>query len=177
MTLAESVNSILGILSIVAQLTVVWLIFSWLFGLKIPQLVRTHALPLAFTAALIATLGSLTYSEILGYEPCKLCWIQRILMYPQVVILGLALWGRHKGVRALLDSSLVLAVVGSLVALYHYLMQLGVVPEGSCAAVGYSVSCAKIFVMTFGYITIPFMALSAFLLIIVSLRSVQRNQQ
>ncbi len=177
MTLAEAINFILGILSVVAQVGILWLLAVWLFDLKMPRIIRIHALPLAFTAALIATLGSLTYSEILGYEPCKLCWIQRILMYPQVLILGLALWGRHKGVRALLDSSLVLSGVGAVVALYHYLMQLGIVPEGSCAAVGYSVSCAKVFVMTFGYITIPLMALSAFLLIILSLRLVTRQNE
>lgn len=177
MTFPEGVNFILGILSIVAEITVVWLVFSWLFGLKVPQFIRTHALPLAFTTALIAMFGSLTYSEILGYEPCKLCWIQRILMYPQVLILGCALWGRHKGVRALLDTSLVLSTVGAVVALYHYLMQLGVISEGSCAAVGYSVSCAQRFVMQFGYITIPLMAFSAFLLIICSLRLFIHNRE
>lgn len=168
--MADSVNFILGILSIVAQIAIVALVFSWLFGIKLPDAIRARALPLAFTAALIATLGSLTYSEILGYEPCKLCWIQRILMYPQVLILGFALLGKHKGSQALIDTSVVLSSVGVLVSAYHYLMQLGIVPEGSCAAVGYSVSCAKTFVMQFGYITVPLMALSAFLLIIVSLR-------
>lgn len=168
--MADSVNFILGLLSISAQLLVVWLVLAWLFGFKVPEMIRTHALPLAFTVALFATLGSLTYSEILGYEPCKLCWFQRIFMYPQALILGLALWGKHKGSKALLDTSLILSMIGAAVAFYHYLMQLGIVPEGSCGAVGYSVSCAQRFVMTFGYITIPMMALSAFLLIIMSLR-------
>jgi len=141
-----------------------------LFGFKIPEVLRLHALPLAFTAVLIATLGSLTYSEIIGYEPCKLCWIQRILMYPQVLILGLAVWGQHKGNRALIDVSLIMSLIGAMVAFYHYLMQLGIIPEGSCAAVGYSVSCAERFVMEFGYLTIPMMALSAFLFIALFLR-------
>ena len=163
--MASSVNLIFSILSIIAQAAVVWLLVSWLFGLKMPAIIRIHAISLAFTAALLATLGSLTYSEILGYEPCKLCWFQRIFMYPQVLILGFALWGKHKGSRALLDTSLALSIIGAAVALYHYLMQLGIVSEGSCAAVGYSVSCAERFVMQFGYITIPFMALSAFLFI------------
>ena len=163
--MASSVNLIFSILSIIAQAAVVWLLVSWLFGLKMPAIIRIHAISLAFTAAHLATLGSLTYSEILGYEPCKLCWFQRIFMYPQVLILGFALWGKHKGSRALLDTSLALSIIGAAVALYHYLMQLGIVSEGSCAAVGYSVSCAERFVMQFGYITIPFMALSAFLFI------------
>ncbi len=171
---ASSVNFILGLVSIIAQVAVVWLILSWLFGLTVPEVIRKHAIPLAFTTALIATLGSLTYSEILGYEPCKLCWIQRIFMYPQVIILGFAVW-KHKGSKALIDTSLIFSVIGALVALYHYLMQLGIVPEGSCAAIGYSVSCSKVFVMQFGYITIPLMAFSAFLLIIMSLRLARRS--
>ena len=174
--MANTLNFIFGLLAIVAQLAVIWLLLSWLFGWKSPEFARSHALLLAFATALIATLGSLTYSEILGYEPCKLCWIQRIFMYPQALILGLAIWGKHKGVNALLDVSLVLSVIGALVAAYHYLMQLGIVPEGSCAAVGYSVSCAKVFVMQFGYITIPLMAFSAFLLIIASLMLLRRQE-
>ena len=171
--MASSLNLILGILTIIAQVAVVALVFSWLFGAKIPENIRVYAIAIAFAAALIATLGSLTYSEILGYDPCKLCWIQRIFMYPQVLVLGLALWGKHKESKALLDTSLTMSIIGALVALYHYLMQLGIVPEGSCAAVGFSVSCAQRFVMQFGYITIPLMAFSAFLLIIVSLRLVR----
>src|SRR3989338_7653646 len=148
--MASSLNLILGILTIIAQVAVVALVFSWLFGAKIPENIRVYAIAIAFAAALIATLGSLTYSEILGYDPCKLCWIQRIFMYPQVLVLGLALWGKHKESKALLDTSLTMSIIGALVALYHYLMQLGIVPEGSCAAVGYSVSCAQRFVMQFG---------------------------
>ena len=38
----------------------------------------------------IATLGSLYFSEIRHYEPCKLCWIQRIFMYPIVIMTTVA---------------------------------------------------------------------------------------
>lgn len=175
MTLASLVNLIFGILSIIAQLGAFALILSWLFGVHLPDRIRSHAITIAFSSALLATLGSLTYSEILGYDPCKLCWIQRIFMYPQTLILGLALCGKHKGDKALIDTSIVMSIVGALIALYHYLMQLGIVPEGSCAAIGYSVSCAERFVMQFGYITLPLMAFSAFLLIIVSLLLLRRS--
>ncbi len=169
MNLVSSINILLGVLAVIAQVSIILLLCSWLFGISIPTKIRAHAITVAFTAALVATLGSLTYSEIIGYEPCKLCWLQRIFMYPQVLVLGLALWGKHKGSRALLDTSLVMSAIGALIAAYHYLMQLGIVPEGSCAAVGYSVSCTARFVMQFGYITIPLMALSAFLLIVFSI--------
>jgi len=166
--MASSINFISGLLSVLAQILIVWLVLSWLFSWKLPEWIRTRSLLLAFSVALIATLGSLTYSEVLGYEPCKLCWIQRIFMYPQILVLGFAVW-KHKGSSALIDTSLVLSVIGVIITLYHYLMQRGLIPEGPCAAIGYSVSCAKVFVMQFGYITIPLMALSAFLLISVLL--------
>ena len=167
--MAQSVNFIFGFLTILAHVMVLWLVFSWLFEFKLPKFIAANALMLAFAAVLLATLGGLTYSEVLGYAPCKLCWIQRIFMYPQVLILGLALFGKHKGSRALVDTSLVLSAIGAVVALYHYLMQLGIIPEGSCAAIGYSVSCAERFVLQFGYITIPLMAFSAFLLVTFAL--------
>ncbi len=88
-------------------------------------------------------------------------------MYPQVVILGMALWRKDASVRI---YSLVLSVAGAAIALYHYVGQLGFNPLGlDCLAVGYSTSCSKSFVLEFGYITIPVMALSAFVLMALSL--------
>lgn len=172
MQLAELVNFILGVLTILAQISSVALIFFLLS--KKPKICGTfavsHGALLAFIIASAAMLGSLTYSEVLGYEPCKLCWIQRILMYPQVLVLGFVAWGKHKGSHALFDTSLGLSLVGALVAGYHYLLQLGVAPALPCSAVGYSASCAQRFVMQFGYITIPLMAFSAFVLIALLLR-------
>lgn len=83
-------------------------------------------------------------------------------MYPQVIILGVSLWKRDNNVR---NYIMPLSVIGALIAGYHYLLQIGVAPSVSCDAVGYSVQCSKVFSMSFGYITIPMMALTAFVLI------------
>ncbi|MBI4250324.1 disulfide bond formation protein B [Candidatus Uhrbacteria bacterium] len=115
-----------------------------------------------FIIALIAMLGSLFYSEIAGYEPCKLCWLQRIFMYPQTILMALAIAWRT-GVIA--NACGVLSGIGAFIAGYHYLLQVGVVKGVECGAVGYSVACSKVFVMNYGYITIPLMAFSAFILI------------
>lgn len=127
------------------------------------RMVNRHALLLCFLVALTATLGSLFYSEVVGYEPCKLCWIQRVFMYPQVVLLGLALIKKQ---RVMLDYALALAAPGALVAGYHYLLQLGLESSLPCSAVGYSAACAQRFVMEFGYLTIPLMSFTAFVLIV-----------
>ena len=121
----------------------------------------------ALVVAFLATAGSLIYSDVIGYEPCKLCWFQRIFMYPQVIILGMALVRKDMGVKI---YSLVLSVIGAAIALFHYVGQLGWNPFGlECLAVGYSASCSKNFVLSLGYVTIPMMALSAFILMALTL--------
>src|SRR3989344_2884741 len=127
------------------------------------KLLRRFGLLAAFIVAVIATGGSLFYSEVAGYLPCELCWFQRIFMYPQVIILGMALWKQQKNV---ILFSLPLTIIGGLIALYHYLLQTSSLPlPAPCSVTGYSVSCATDFVMELGYITIPMMSLTAFVLI------------
>ncbi|MBI5134198.1 MAG: disulfide bond formation protein B [Candidatus Taylorbacteria bacterium] len=170
-TFASFLNLSLGALVVVANL----LSLGILLCLASPRARESrfarffskNSLLVAFVASLAATLGSLAYSDIIGYEPCKLCWFQRIFMYPQVLIFGIALWRKEPFVRL---YGLVLSILGALVALFHYLGQVGVNPLGlDCLAVGYSASCAKNFVLTFGYVTIPMMALSAFVLMSLAL--------
>lgn len=169
--LATYSNLLWGALTIVANLVSIVLIAAHLSPrLRATPFVRFfsgRAVLVAFVVPLLATLGSLIYSDIIGYEPCKLCWLQRIFMYPLVVIFGLALWGKDLAPRV---AGVVLAGIGGLIALFHYVGQLGWNPLAlDCLAVGYSSSCAQNFVLTFGYVTIPVMALSAFILIGLSL--------
>jgi disulfide bond formation protein DsbB len=79
-------------------------------------------LRLWFAAAVgvTATLGSLYYSEIVGFVPCTLCWYQRICMYPLAVILPIAAARGDEGVRRYVTP---LAVVGAGISAYHYLVQ------------------------------------------------------
>ncbi|MDO8495477.1 MAG: disulfide bond formation protein B [bacterium] len=110
--------------------------------------------------AVTATLGSLFYSNVLGYEPCELCWLQRIFIYPQVAMLVVALWKKD---YAVFPYVFTLSVIGAFIAGYHYLLQLGVLPSIICSAVESSTTCSQRYVMDLGYITIPMMALTAFL--------------
>lgn len=132
-----------------------------------------HYLVLGFIVSLSATLGSLFYSEIMGFAPCVLCWYQRIFMYSQVVLFATA-WFAKDGRVAV--YSLTLSIVGGAIAAYHYLMQLDLV-SAACSVVGYSASCSEYFAMSYGYITIPMMALTAFALLIVLGFSALRAQQ
>ena len=115
---------------------------------------------LAFVIALVATLGSLYYSEIAGFIPCRLCWYQRILMYPLVVV---TLVGALKRDEYLPAYVLPLSLVGLLVSGYHMLLEKGVFPPSATCAI--DVPCNISYVNYLGFITIAVMAFTAFLLI------------
>lgn len=136
-------------------------------------------LPLLYPAwiiAIVATVGSLYFSEVRLFVPCALCWYQRILMYPLTLILGVATY-RQDG-RAF-AYSLPLSVLGMLVALYHVLHQK--IPGfGSAAVCRGGVACDMQYINWLGFISIPVLALTAFTLITVLLlvsRSQARRQQ
>ncbi len=160
-------TQILSALTIFAQIEILFLVILLITDKKRKSKTLKVFAKIAdkytFIMTLVATLGSLYYSEIAGFEPCKYCWFQRILMYPLVIIMFIAIRAKDKYVSRYV---LPISVMGTLLAGYHYLTQLGWLPS-TCIATGYSVGCAKVFIMTFGYITIPLMSFTAFLLIVV----------
>ncbi|MGI9667547.1 MAG: disulfide bond formation protein B [Acidimicrobiia bacterium] len=120
---------------------------------------------LAGGVAIVATLGSLYLSESVGLVPCKLCWYQRIAMYPLAVILPIAAFRKDHKARL---YAVVLSGVGAVVAIYHRVLQAyPSLDTGSCSAAG--PSCSSPLIKMFGFVTIPYMALSAFALILVLL--------
>ena len=122
------------------------------------------ALWLAFLIALTATSGSLYFSQVAGLEPCHLCWYQRIAMYPLVLILGIAAWRGDIGIRRYVAP---LATIGAVIAAYHVVLQrLPGLPTVSCSL---TAPCNAIELERFGFVTIPFMALVAFLSILTVL--------
>ncbi|MFJ7935470.1 disulfide oxidoreductase [Sporosarcina sp. NPDC096371] len=123
-----------------------------------------NSLIFIWTVSLVATLGSLYFSEVRGYEPCTLCWYQRILMYPIVLISGVALF--QKNARIALTTA-VFAVIGGSISLYHYGIQKLSFLSDSAPSCG-NVSCTGQYINYLGFITIPFLALVAFVLIFIT---------
>lgn len=111
--------------------------------------------------ATIATAGSLYFSEVLKYTPCTLCWYQRIFMYPIALIMTIGLL--NKRVQPI--QIIVLAVLGWGVAAYHYSIQL--IPTIGANSFCSSGSCTGRYIDWYGFVTIPFMALTAFTLILI----------
>ncbi|MEG0681873.1 MAG: disulfide oxidoreductase [Eubacterium sp.] len=120
-----------------------------------------NALLMIWVVALMATLGSLYFSEIRSYEPCELCWYQRIIMYPIVLISTVAII--QKNARIALTTA-VFACIGAATSLYHYSIQKLTFLQDSAIACG-RVPCTGQYINWFGFITIPFLALTAFVLI------------
>jgi disulfide bond formation protein DsbB len=135
-------------------------------------LLRTYGLLFAWIVSLTATGGSLFLSEVMGYLPCKLCWFQRIFMYPLVLLLGRA---AIRDDRAITGYALPLSVIGGLISAYHYAEQKipGVAALTPCTA---GVPCDQDYLNWFGFITIPFMALVAFILITVFLLATRKTE-
>jgi disulfide bond formation protein DsbB len=116
---------------------------------------------LSWAIAVVATLGSLFFSEVMEFEPCKLCWYQRILMYPLVIILGIAAVKKDRNISVYV---LPLTILGAAVSTYHYLLEkTDWIPSTSfsCGIV----PCDVDYINWLGFITIPFLALIAFVLI------------
>jgi disulfide bond formation protein DsbB len=130
----------------------------------IRQLLWGYELWAAFVVAAIATGGSLFFSEVAHFVPCELCWYQRICMYPlSILTLFLAYHGDHRAARYLLP----LPVVGAGVSIYHLLIENKVIKEpAQCLISAPGSGCGTKWVNEFGYITIPTLALTAFVLLI-----------
>ena len=117
----------------------------------------------AFVVSSIATAGSLFLSETAHFVPCELCWFQRICMYPlTVTTLLAALRGDHRAARYLLP----LPIVGAGVSIYHILIENGVVEQAKACELSAPGGCATKWINEFGYMTIPTLALTAFVLLI-----------
>lgn len=123
-----------------------------------------NSLYIALAAAWIAMLGSLYFSEVLGYIPCTLCWYQRILMYPLAGILAVGLLRRDRGLPLYV---LPFSLLGMGFSTYHYLIQKTTIFGGETTCqVG--VPCSTNWINWFGFVTIPLLALVAFVIITIT---------
>jgi disulfide bond formation protein DsbB len=129
------------------------------------RIFRTYSLYLAWLVSVVSLCGSLYLSEIMRLEPCKLCWFQRICMYPLAILLGIA---SYKNDRGIIPYAKTLSVIGMCISLFHYLEQKipGMQKVLPCTV---GVPCSSQYMNWLGFITIPFLALLGFFLITILL--------
>lgn len=163
----EQLNNSLSVFVVLGQIfipvAIIYLLFFKKYSSKLDKLISKSSMPLAFVIALVSVLSSLYYSEVAHFIPCDLCWFQRIFMYPLVVLLGLAL---IKKKDEIIDYALGLVAVGTLISLYHNYIYYNAKTTNFCSIVS---PCTQKYITSFGYISIPLMALTAFLMIAVLL--------
>ncbi len=157
-------NTFLAILALAALVFAAGLVVNRIVRGKEASNLGVFGLWLAWAVAAVATVGSLIYSEVIGFIPCRLCWFQRIAMYPTAVVL---LVGALRKEVAAKFYALPLALIGLGISIWHYIIQ--VYPQlegGSCDPIA---PCSSRYVEVFGFISIPFMAGAGFTLIAVLL--------
>lgn len=138
-------------------------LYRYGFYEKLTSKISAYYREIAVFVALTATTGSLYLSNVLGWEPCRLCWFQRIFMYPLVVILAVAIFFDKEQVR---DYVIPLSLIGLPISVYHYAIQrVEQFQAAGCSVT--AVSCSTEYTFHFGYITIPMMAATAFAVILV----------
>lgn len=164
MELFSSMLAIVAAAGIVVVLGARLLTPSWSFARQVSEGLHGVSTWLAWLVAAVSTAGSLYFSEVADYVPCRLCWFQRICMYPLAGILLVAALRRDRGVKW---YALPLAVAGLAVSTYHYVIEwkpsLG---DGACSV---GPSCTDIWFREFGFVTLAFMAWAGFAVILALL--------
>ena len=162
----------LALLAVMAEVAVVAALILAVAGRwsTVVDLIGPQSLALALLIAAVSMIGSLWFSEGAHFIPCKLCWYQRICMYPLVPILGLAVFRRENFIRPYAG---LLAGIGIVISGYHILIErYPSLESGTCDPAN---PCSLKWVERFGYLTIPTMAASAFALILVLLAAQPRE--
>lgn len=132
------------------------------------QFVAPIVWPLLILTTFAGIGSTLLYSEILGFVPCSLCWLQRVALYPQA-LMSIAAY-RMQDMRHFPVYGIVLSAFGFLVAVYQYIYQAlpATVRESGgvfCLADG-SADCAKKIMEEFGFVTFPFLSAVLFVFLI-----------
>ncbi len=162
----DTVTTIAGIATLVVAALVLGAAWLWMASRvsstaaawqdRLVAFLGDQSIWLAWLVVVAATAGSLYYSEGAGFEPCSLCWYQRIALYPLVVIL---LVGAVTHDRLVARYALPLTIAGASLAVYNYFVQLFPAIEVACST---TVSCSVIDVEAFGWLTLPLMSLVGF---------------
>lgn len=138
---------------------------------KLKQFIINNALYLALIQAIVAFLGSMYFSNVMMLPPCVLCWYQRIAMFPLFITLIIGILRKDRNTWLFVMSP---ALIGWTISIYHVLLYYKIIPD-ELAPCSTGVSCTTRYFEIFGFITIPFLAFSAFS-IIIALMLVERRR-
>ena len=159
-------SAVLALVTVVGALA---LIVARLLASRVPRIgsvgrwFTRHRTSWTAAVAGVATLGSLYFSEIADYVPCRLCWFQRIAMYPIALVAVIALVRRDRDARWYMVP---MAAIGLVIATYHFLIERGVLQDNEACSL-FGPPCSAVWYEEFGFVTMAFSALAAFAFVIV----------
>lgn len=152
------------ILQFLIVITIVLWLLRGIVDVPLVPWIQKNSVWIGCVIAFGGILGSLIYSDVIGYVPCLLCWWQRVLLYPQFIILLVA--GITREYTTARITGLVMSIIGIGISILHILDQAGVLGN-SLACDRFGSSCQEIAVVLHGYITIPVMAFTLFAALIL----------
>lgn len=158
----QKLNYLLALGGVVGIFVTLFVAYDLKTKKRLKALVQTWALMGAFFVTLGSSIMTLIYSEYFGITPCGLCWLERIALYPQVLLLGMAYYYKDKLIAR---YGIGLSIVGLVVSLYHHYIQMGGSEFVKCPTSGGD--CAKRFLYEFDFMTFPLLAAILFAFLIV----------
>lgn len=174
----EQLNFFVALGAVILQVGTLVLLAAFFLRKKVP-LFETIAnatgrwgLHIAFLLFVFAVTVSLYYSEVLGFDPCGLCWLQRVFVYPQAFLFAVAIWKKDSRIA---DYSITLSIFGAVIGLYQHYLQMGGPELVPCPASPVAVDCAKRIIFEFGYVTFPLVGFSMLAFAIVLMLFVRNS--
>ena len=167
----ETVQLFVGLLTITAALGAIAVVVLRLLAAagndsaaRLGSGISDSGVWLAWIVAVGATVGSLYFSEVADFTPCRFCWFQRIAMYPLAVILLVGALRKDPNVRWYAAP---LAIIGAMISGWHSLIEWRPsLDNGECEFQG--PSCTFVWFREFGF-SLANMALIGFLTILILL--------
>lgn len=160
----QNLNYILALAGICALLAIGILMFDMRVRHALTAPIKVWGMLVALFVTGSSSVLTLVYSEVFGFVPCGLCWLERIALYPQVLMLGMALYYKD---ALIARYGIGLSVFGLITSLYHHYLQMGGSEFVKCPAAGVGADCAKRFFFEFGFMTFPLMSAILFAFLIV----------
>jgi len=162
--LIETTNYIVSVFALITLIATAFIVYDLYSKQLLKKLVSSYGLFVALVTTFVASAITLLYSEVYGVIPCGLCWLERIMLYPQVFMLATAIFFKDVYVAR---YGITLSALGLIISLYHHYIQMGGSQLVGCPAVGDGADCTKRFLFEFGFVTYPLLASILFAFLIV----------
>ena len=171
--LIQSTNSVLGTLGLFGLVLLPIVFYDYAKTQILARLVERFGLQFLLGTTIGGFVLTLVYSEYFGVPPCGLCWFERVFLYPQIVLISIALYYKDKLLAP--RYGIGLSLIGLIISLYHHYIQMGGSQFVRCPTTG--VDCAKRFLFEYNFITFPLLSAILFAFLILTYLYILKSQK